>query len=196
VELRPGETPWFSATLAPPAVRVKFLDILAIRINLVDAAGQDCVPSSAVSIDLGVFGKVVAQTALLESGPVGDRRWSASCKAGGKLYLKVTRLGDAFAAQALPLELAFRLEPAVTDPGPPAIDELASQLPPPAAGKPAEIDGGTSFNDAPGSSRAPTPRRSAWGRPASTGSGSAGASAWPTASASPASRASASKRGP
>lgn len=67
----------------------------------------------------------------------------------GKLYLKVTRVGDAFAAQAVPLELAFRLEPAVTDPGPPAVGELAPQLPPPAAGKPAEIDGGTSFNDAP-----------------------------------------------
>jgi len=82
VELRPGDTPWFSATLAPPAVRVEFLDVLAVRLNLVDAAGQDCVPSSAASIDLGVFGKVVAQTALVESGPVGDRRWNASCKAG------------------------------------------------------------------------------------------------------------------
>ena len=61
---------------------MEFLDVLAVRLNLVDAAGQDCVPSSAASIDLGVFGKVVAQTALVESGPVGDRRWNASCKAG------------------------------------------------------------------------------------------------------------------
>jgi hypothetical protein len=64
---------------------VKFLDVLAVRLNLVDAAGQDCVTSSAAAIDFGVFGKVVAQTALLGSGPVGDRRWSAACKAGGKL---------------------------------------------------------------------------------------------------------------
>jgi Ca-activated chloride channel homolog len=149
VELRKGDTPWFSATLAPPAVRAEFLNVLAVRLNLVDAAGQDCGVSSGAAVDLGVFGKVVAQTALLEAGPVGDRRWGASCAAGGRLYLKVTRVGDAFAAQSLPLELAFRLEPAVTDPGPPAVDELAPQLPAPAAGKPVEIDGGTSFNDAP-----------------------------------------------
>jgi Ca-activated chloride channel family protein len=149
VELRPGDTPWFSATLAPPAVRVKFLDVLAVRLDLVDAAGQDCGVSAGADFDLGVFGKVVAPTALLEAGPVGGGRWGASCAAGGRLYLKVTRVGDAFAAQALPLELAFRLEPAVTDPGPPAVAELAPRLPPPAAAKPVEIDGGNSFNDAP-----------------------------------------------
>ncbi len=149
VELRPGDTPWFSATLAPPAVRVEFLDALSVRVGLVDAAGQDCTSFSATSFELGVFGKVVAQTAVLDSGAVGDRRWSEPCKAGGKLYLKVTRVGDAFADQALPLELAFRLEPGVSDPGPAAADDLEPQLPAPAAGTPAEIEGGTSFNDAP-----------------------------------------------
>ena len=149
VELRPEDTPWFSATLAPPAVRVEFLDALSVRVGLVDAAGQDCTSFSATSFELGVFGKVVAQTAVLDSGAVGDRRWSEPCKAGGKLYLKVTRVGDAFADQALPLELAFRLEPGVSDPGPAAADDLEPQLPAPAAGTPAEIEGGTSFNDAP-----------------------------------------------
>ena len=38
------------------------------------------------------------------------------------LYLKLTRAGGAFATQQLPVELAFRLEPAVRDAGPPAVD--------------------------------------------------------------------------
>jgi len=142
-------TPLVQRHPGPAGGQAKALDVLAVRLNLVGGAGQDCGVSSGAAVDIGAFGKVVAQTALLETGPVGDRRWGASCAAGGRLYLKVTRVGDAFAAQALPLELAFRLEPAVTDPGSPAVAELAPQLPAPAAAKPVEIDGGTSFNDAP-----------------------------------------------
>ena len=166
-------TPLVQRHPGPAGGQAKALDVLAVRLNLVGGAGQDCGVSSGAAVDIGAFGKVVAQTALLETGPVGDRRWGASCAAGGRLYLKVTRVGDAFAAQALPLELAFRLEPAVTDPGSPAVAELAPQRPPSRS----RSTVGPASTTPPGSSRAPTPRRSAPGRPATTGSGSAGASA-------------------
>ena len=133
VQLTPGDTPHFSATMAPPALRAENVDALVIRIEVVDAEGDSCGPYGTAGIDIAVFGKVVPQTAVLDPPPVGDRPWQESCSAGDRpLYLKVIRAGDAYRAQQLPVELAFRLEPAVSDPGPAQ-----------------PVEAGSSFNDAP-----------------------------------------------
>ena len=150
VDLTPGDTPHFSATIAPPAVRATNIDALVIRISVVDAAGDSCGPDGTAGIDIAVFGKVSAQTAVLDPPPVGDRPWREACSAGDRpLYLKVTRSGDAFETQQLPVEIAFRLEPAVSDPGPAAVTGKSPELPAPAPGPARPVEAGTSFNDAP-----------------------------------------------
>jgi Ca-activated chloride channel family protein len=146
VELSPGETPYFTATLAPPGIRVETLTALAIGLQLVDAEEDSCgLPTTAA--DVGVYGKVVPQTALLDPGPVGGPRWDEDC--ASRAFLKVTRSSDAFASQALPVEIAFRLEPAVSSPGASAADERSADLAPPAAGPAQPVEAGSSFNDAP-----------------------------------------------
>lgn len=150
VQLTPGDTPHFSATLAPPALRADSVDALVVRLNIVDADGDSCGPSGTAGIDIAVFGKVSARTAVLNPPPVGDGSWRESCSAGDRpLYLQVVRAGDAYRTQQLPLELAFRLEPAVRDPGPAAATEKSAALPAPAPGSARPVEAGTSFNDAP-----------------------------------------------
>ena len=118
--------------------------------TIVDADGDRCGPSSSDGIDIAVFGKVTAQTAVLDPPPVGDSPWQESCAAGdGPVYLQVTRSGDAFRTQQLPVELAFRLEPAVNDPGPAPVAEKSAALPAPAPGPARPVEAGSSFNDAP-----------------------------------------------
>ena len=150
VQLKPGDTPHFSATIAPPAVRATNITALMVQLAIVDAEGESCGPSSNGGADVAVFGKVTAQTAVLDPPPVGDRPWRESCSAGDRpLYVQVTRGGSAFGTQQLPVELAFRLEPAVRDAGPPAIVAMAEKLPAPASGPARPVEAGTSFNDAP-----------------------------------------------
>jgi Ca-activated chloride channel homolog len=150
VRLAPGDTPHFSATLAPVPIRSETTDALVIRLAVVDAEGDSCGPTNGGGVDIAVFGKVVAQTAVLDPPPVGDKPWNESCSGGdGPVYLRVTRAGDAFRTEQLPVELAFRLEPAVVDPGPPAATERSAPLPAPAVGAARPVEGGTSFNDAP-----------------------------------------------
>ena len=150
VQLKPGDTPHFSATIAPPAVRASNITALMVQLAIVDAEGESCGPSSNGGADVAVFGKVTAQTAVLDPPPVGDRPWRESCSAGDRpLYVQVTRGGSAFGTQQLPVELAFRLEPAVRDAGPPAIVAMAEKLPAPASAPARPVEAGTSFNDAP-----------------------------------------------
>jgi Ca-activated chloride channel homolog len=150
VLLKPGDTPHFSATIVPPPLPAENVTGLAISMLIVDAAGVDCGPSSGFGFDITVFRKITPQTAVLDPPPVGGRFWRESCSAGDRpLYLKVTRTGDAFRTQQLPVELAFRLEPAVSDPGPPAVTEKSKDLPAPSPGPAQLVEAGTSFNDAP-----------------------------------------------
>ena len=149
VRLGPGDTPHFSATLAPVPIRSETTDALVIRLAVVDADGDSCGPTSGSGVDIAVFGKVTAQTAVLDPTPVGEKPWQESCSAGAPVFLQVTRSGDAFETEQLPVELAFRLEPAVADLGPPAATARAAALPAPAAGPARPVEGGPSFNDAP-----------------------------------------------
>jgi Ca-activated chloride channel family protein len=146
VDLQPGDTPYFSATLAPPGIRVERLTALTVSVRLVDQEGDSCA-GPASSADVGVYGKVVPQTAVLDPGPVGESDGTADCV--GRAYLRVTRRSDAFADQALPMEIAFRLEPAVSSPGPPAFEQRSAALPAPAPGASRAAEAGSSFNDAP-----------------------------------------------
>jgi Ca-activated chloride channel family protein len=150
VQLKPGDTPHFSATIAPPALPAQNVTGLAVQISVVDASGDDCGPISSLGFDIAAFRKLTPQTALLDPPPVGDRLWRESCSAGDRpVYLKVTRRSDAFRTQQLPVELAFRLEPAVSDPGPPVVTKTSDELPAPIPGPARPIEAGTSFNDAP-----------------------------------------------
>jgi Ca-activated chloride channel family protein len=150
VRLAPGDTPHFSATLAPPAVRSENIDALVVRIAILDAEGESCGPSGTADVDVAVFGKVTARTAVVDPGPVGDKPWRESCSAGDRpVYLEVTRAGDAYETEQLPVEIAFRLEPAVADPGPAAATKRLAALPAPPVATAGAVEGGTSFNDAP-----------------------------------------------
>ena len=148
VRLRSGDTPYFSATIVPLGIRVDSLGTMQVIIELVDRDDDLCVGSNSNAFDIGVFGKVSPQTAVLALAPVGEK-WSDSCAAGQEVYLKVRRLGDAYRLDQLPMEIAFRAEPPVSSPGPAAAAERSPALPPPAEADPAPVEAGFSFNDAP-----------------------------------------------
>lgn len=149
VQLRPGETPYFSATVAPLGIRVERLGTLQVVASLVDADGDLCVGGIANAFDIGVFGKVSPQTAVLAPPPVGGDRWRESCAPGRPVHLKVARSGDAYRTQQLPMEIAYRSEPGVSSPGPAAVTERSPALPAPAEGSARPVEAGSSFNDAP-----------------------------------------------
>lgn len=146
--LREGDTPYFSATIIPLGIRVEQLGTMQVIISLVDRDDDLCVGVNSNAFDIGLWGKVSPQTAVLSPEPVGDE-WSDTCAAGQPVYLKVERLGDAYRLEQLPMEIAFRAEPPVSSPGPAAAAERSTTLPPPAEADPAPVEAGFSFNDAP-----------------------------------------------
>lgn len=154
VDLRRGDTAHLSATVAPPDLRADDLTLLTVKLELVNAAGGQCGITSDFVVESAVYGKVSPQTALLDSPPFGEGAWHADCVGAGRVgagrvFLKVIRGGRAFADQQLPVEIAFRLEPAVSSPGPPAVTGRSTDLPPPTAGPARAVEAGSSFNDAP-----------------------------------------------
>jgi Ca-activated chloride channel homolog len=148
VRLTPGDTPYFSATIAPPGARTKTLDALQVLLDLVDGNGDSCVSADANAFDLGVFGKVTPQTAVLAPRPVGEG-WSDDCLGDHLAYLKVRRGGEAFRTQQLPMEIAYRSEPPVSSPGPAAATVRSTALPSPPEGTARPVAAGFSYNDAP-----------------------------------------------
>lgn len=149
VDLRRGDTAHLSATVAPPDLRADNLTLLTVKLELVNAAGRQCGVTYDFAVESVVFGKVAPQTALLDAPPFGEGGWYADCVSAGRVFLKVTRGGRTFADQQLPVEIAFRLEPAVSSPGPPAVPGRSTELPPPTAGPARAVEAGSSFNDAP-----------------------------------------------
>jgi Ca-activated chloride channel family protein len=149
VDLGPEDTPYLSATIAPLAVPVAAYETLGVTVSLVDARDQTCVLPLQYAGDVGVYGKVTPQTAVLRPGPKSSRAWTSLCADSTRYYLKVARRNDAFAGRPLAVEVAFRIEPPVTSPGPAAIPAAAAPLPAPRPGPARPVESGSSFNDAP-----------------------------------------------
>lgn len=146
LRLPAGSRPYLAATLAPPGRRAEDVDGFRIAVGLVDARDRPCAGPAADSADIGAFGKVVPQTAVLAPEPVGSAAWSASCPARAPVYLKVERRGSAYADQRLPVELTVRIEPGEAA-GDPATPQRG--LPEPAEGTAVRLEAGLSFTDAP-----------------------------------------------
>lgn len=149
IALQPGDTPYASATLIPPGFRVENITGFSVGIAFVDADGVSCSSTDGFASTVGVFGKVVPQVAVAAPGPVGDDGWREKCSDGGPVYLKVRRGGNSYTTVQLPVELAFRIELAITTPGPAAAPKLLPAVPAPAESATRPAEGGFSFNDAP-----------------------------------------------
>jgi Ca-activated chloride channel family protein len=152
VRLRAGDTIHISATLIPPSEHTPSgpFTVLTVAADLVDTDDQPCGRYSEQSFDIGVFGKVTPQTAVLNEPPVGGKGWNDErCPAGSLAYVKITRRGQGWADRALPMEIALRLEPPVGAEGEPAVTARAAALPAPRETAPRAVPAGYSFNDAP-----------------------------------------------
>jgi Ca-activated chloride channel homolog len=149
LRLREGESPYVSATLIPPGVRSENITAFVVSVTFVDAAGDDCAGTSAWSSEVAVFGKVPPQTAVAVPGPYGGGEWEDDCAPGRPVYVKVERRGDSYGTVQLPVEIAFRIEPAVTSSGPPAVAASSALLPVPVETPARTVAAGLSFNDAP-----------------------------------------------
>ena len=152
VRLRAGDTIHVSATVIPPGERSPTggpITVMAVSVALVDTDDRQCARSSEQSADVGVFGKLTPQTAVLTEPPVGAKGWDEWCPAGSVAYVKITRRGQGWETTALPMEIALRLEPSVSSEGLPAITTPAAVLPAPIDSTPRPVTAGFSFNDAP-----------------------------------------------
>jgi Ca-activated chloride channel homolog len=149
ITLQPGDTPYVSATLIPPGVRVENITGFRISVELVDAAGDSCTSNDGFTSTVGVFGKVVPQVAVTNPGPVGGDGWQERCSDGRPIYVEVQRGGDSYETVQLPVEIAFRIEPGITSPGPAAVPSPLPALPAPAESATKPVEAGFSFNDAP-----------------------------------------------
>jgi Ca-activated chloride channel family protein len=149
ITLQPGDTPYVSATLIPPGLRVENITGFSVGVTLVDAEGGSCTSASGFASTVGVFGKVVPQAAVVTPGPVGDDGWRERCSDGSPVYVRVRRGGNSYQTQQLPVELAFRIEPGITSPGPPAVTGVLPAVPAPAESATRPVEAGFSFNDAP-----------------------------------------------
>ncbi|HST67836.1 MAG TPA: VWA domain-containing protein [Mycobacteriales bacterium] len=149
IDLQPGDTPYVSATLIPPAVRAENITALVVRVTLVDASDDDCTSGNAFASAVAVFGKVVPQSAVIAPGPVGDKGWDEECSDGRPVYVRVERSGNTYNTAQLPMEIAFRIEPAITSAGPAAVPAPLAALPAPAESATRPVEAGFSFNDAP-----------------------------------------------
>lgn len=149
LRLREGESPYVSATLIPPGVRSENITAFVVSVTFVDGAGDDCAGTGGWSSEVAVFGKVPPQTAVAAPGPYGGGKWEDGCAPGRPVYVKVERRGDSYGTVQLPVEIAFRIEPAVSSSGPPAAAASSAALPVPAETPARTVAAGFSFNDAP-----------------------------------------------
>ena len=149
LRLREGESPYVSATLIPPGVRSENITAFVVSVAFVDGAGNSCARTGGWSSEVAVFGKVPPQTAVAAPGPYGGGAWEDTCAPGRPVYVKVERRGDSYGTVQLPVEIAFRIEPAVSSPGPPAVAASSAVLPVPAETPARTVAAGFSFNDAP-----------------------------------------------
>ena len=149
ISLQPGDTPYVSATLIPPGFRAENITGFRISVSLVDAAGDPCTSDNGFASAVSVFGKVMPQAAVTSPGPVGDKGWQESCSDGRPIYVEVKRGGNTYNTVQLPVEIAFRVEPGITAPGPAAVTALPPAVPAPAETATRPVEAGFSFNDAP-----------------------------------------------
>jgi Ca-activated chloride channel family protein len=148
VQLHTGDTPYFSATLIPPARRTSgSISFLAMNVVMRSLADEFCSVNGSFGINSGVWGKVPAATTVVDPGQIGGP--DSSCLKAGPALVQVTRRGDAYVEDPLKVELAYRVEPpadATGLPGPATEQPNAGVL---VKGPATPIDSGSSYNDAP-----------------------------------------------
>lgn len=148
VQLRRGETPYLSATLVPSARRTSG-SILQTDIELTDRAESSTCSFNDLSQDVNLVRSLAPQTAVVSPGEVGGPSWPSGCPTHGTFLVKVARVGDTFADQPLPVELALRFEPPARTTGLPGPASARHALAPSVRGAAKKIESGDSYNDAP-----------------------------------------------
>lgn len=151
VDLQPDATLYVAGTLVPPARPggVDYFDsrFLGVSLILRGPSGETCERASKTEIFNGEKSGVPSAVLVRSLGP---KNASKRCPVDGRAVLEVSRVGDAFLQDALPLELVVRLEPpADTSNVPSAQTEALPPVAQPRFGPPRSIEGGTGFNDAP-----------------------------------------------
>ncbi|HEU5265370.1 MAG TPA: VWA domain-containing protein [Jatrophihabitans sp.] len=148
VQLHTGDTPYFSATLIPPARRTSgSISFLAIDVVMRSLADDSCSVNGSYGIDSGVWGKVSASTSVVDPGQIGGA--DSSCLKAGPALVQVTRRGDAYVEDPLKVELAYRVEPPADAAGLPGPATEQAYPGVRVRGPATPIDSGSSYNDAP-----------------------------------------------
>lgn len=142
VDLGRGETPYFAATLVPPARRPSGGGDVSAVVTMSPVDSNSCSVNGYAG-DIGLFG-VPASTAVATPESATDR----ACLSGGPVTVKVTRSGAAFADEPLKVELAYRVEPAADSTGLPVPATEQKDIRPDIAGASTPTESSSSFNDA------------------------------------------------
>lgn len=150
VELHEGETPYLSATVVPPPAETGTVSnnqmLLTATLSSGAADSSDCsIREDAQS--LSVQRKFLTTSIVVAPGAVGGPDWPAGCPTDGTFYFFVTR--NFGGAGDLPMEIAYRSEPAADGSGlpAPATQETSPPLPT-LSSDVQELAGGSSFNSA------------------------------------------------
>lgn len=145
VTLPIGYTPYFSATLVPPAP-LPTDGRLRVSITMSPRDGDgSCTVTDDASDDLNDH-RLVPITAVVAPGRTGG---AESCLPAGSAVLKVQREGDAAVDEPLDLELTYRSEPPADGSRRPGAATEAKNLRTGLNGDAAQLTSGTSFGTAP-----------------------------------------------
>ena len=148
VSLQRGVVAYFSATLITPQQPT---DGTSADLSL---SVSDLTQSSGCTLhddefDLEEGGLVAPISVAVSTAVVGTSDWGDGCPVRGTFVVKVTRTGDAYENQPLPLELGYRLEPPADTAGQPPAASPASDVPAQPSGAAHAIAAGDSFDNAP-----------------------------------------------
>jgi Ca-activated chloride channel family protein len=148
LQLRNGDTPYFSATLIPPARRTaESFQNVVVRIEIRSLTKTYCSVTGSFGYDSSINGKVAASTSVAAPGRIGDT--DASCLPSGTAVVKITRAGSAYVNEPLKMEIAYRVEPPADATGLPGPASKQPVPPVQVSNAVTPIVSGTSYNDAP-----------------------------------------------
>lgn len=150
VELRKGETPWFSATMiVPPGY--SNAESGAISLKVTDLQGDFGCEWSDENYQSTIGHTVTPLSVAIHTQMVGGPNWPKECPPnGGTFVIDVSRSGSLFPNNAMPVEIGFRIEPPASSADLPPAAHDGAQLRAQRHGQAAQpFTAGYSFDNAP-----------------------------------------------
>ncbi|MHA3703770.1 vWA domain-containing protein [Jatrophihabitans sp. YIM 134969] len=150
VDLHEGETPYLSATIVPAATPSDSAIVSQMLLTATLTAGAADTSGCLIRRDtqsVSALRKFLTTSIVVAPGEVGGPDWPSGCPTEGTFFFFVTR--NFGGADPLPMEIAYRSEPAADTAGlpEPATERTSPPLPTPSQDV-QEVTGGSSFNSA------------------------------------------------